>query len=139
MKQQQNMIVVSLALWAGLGSGVLAAQTSDLTARARTHANPVPYTERAVKSGQTIFAKYCAFCHGTDARGNGLLAPAGTHPPDLTDGQWIKGSADGEIFAVIQRGAGESSPMRPFAGKLSDRDIWHVVHYLRSLGPKKRS
>lgn len=137
MNQERTTVIVSLVLWAGVG--MLATHASDSKDRASMNMHPVPFTEASAKSGQAIFAKYCAFCHGTDARGNGPLAPKGTHPPDLTDGQWTHGSTDGEIFTVIQRGAGASSPMKSFAGKLSDRDIWHVVHYLRSLGLKKQS
>jgi mono/diheme cytochrome c family protein len=36
-------------------------------------------------SGEQMYKQYCAACHGTDAKGNGPLAPLlKTPPPDLT-------------------------------------------------------
>jgi len=43
--------------------------------------------------------------------------------------------SDGEIFTVIVNGAGPSSKMVGFKGKMPDQDVWHIVNYLRSLGP----
>ena len=72
--------------------------------------NPVAPTAASVTAGVSTFKKYCAFCHGTAAKGDGPLVPKGmTTPPDLTDEKWDRGSTDGEIFAVIMKGAGRSS------------------------------
>lgn len=36
-------------------------------------------------NGQALYQSYCATCHGTDAKGNGPIAPVlKTSPPDLT-------------------------------------------------------
>ncbi len=36
-------------------------------------------------NGQVLYQNYCATCHGTDAKGNGPMAPVlKTPPPDLT-------------------------------------------------------
>ena len=98
--------------------------------------NPVPTTADSVTAGAATYKKYCAFCHGVAAEGDGPLAPQGSDPPDLTDATWVHGSTDGEIFALIANGAGEGSLMIPFEGKMPDQDLWHVVNYLRSLGPE---
>jgi hypothetical protein len=62
------------------------------------------------------------------------MAPEGTHPPDLTDAKWDRGSTDGEIFLVIRDGAGPKFDMKGYKSKMSETDIWNVVNYLRSLG-----
>jgi len=98
--------------------------------------NPVPATSESVAAGQALYQKYCRFCHGADAKGNGPMAPKGTHPPDLTDNEWTHGSTDGEIFVVLRDGAGPKLEMKPFKGKLTDQDMWNVVNYLRSLQAK---
>ena len=100
--------------------------------------NPVASTPESIKAGQASFQKYCRFCHGADAKGNGPMAPKGTHPPDLTDAEWTHGSTDGEIFVVLRDGAGPKQEMKPFKGKMSDQDMWNVVNYLRSVGPKTK-
>ena len=98
--------------------------------------NPVPTTAASVTAGAATYKKYCAFCHGVAAEGDGPLAPEDSNPPDLTDATWVHGSTDGEIFTVIADGAGANSLMVPFKGKMPDQDLWHIVNYLRSLGPE---
>ena len=110
------------------------AQTAGAAARAMK--NPVAVTPVSVTAGAAAYKKYCAFCHGADAKGNGPLAPKDSNPPSLVDATWTHGSTDGEIFTVISNGTGPSSKMVGFKGKMPDQDIWHIVNYLRSLGSK---
>ena len=112
------------------------AQASGSNAVARAIKNPVASTPASITAGAAAFKKYCAFCHNADAKGNGPLAPKDSNPPDLTDDMWLHGSSDGEIFTVIVNGAGPNSKMVGFGKKLPEQDIWHIVNYLRSLGPK---
>ena len=81
----------------------------------------------------------CAFCHGKDATGNGPLAPKGTTPSNLIDANWDRGETDGEIFLVARDGAGPKFEMKGLKGKISDQDLWNVVNYLRSIGPRGKS
>lgn len=98
--------------------------------------NPVAASPESIAAGKAAFTKNCRFCHGADAKGNGPMAPQGTHPSDLTDAKWDRGSSDGEIFVVIRDGAGPKFDMKGYKGKLADTDIWNVVNYLRSIGTK---
>jgi len=97
--------------------------------------NPVAPTSASIAAGKVVFDKYCRFCHGDDAKGEGALAPKNTHPPNLVDDKWDHGSSDGEIFAVIRDGVGPKFDMKGFKGRLMDQDMWNVVNYLRSLNP----
>ena len=56
-------------------------------------------------------------------------------PADLTDAEWKHGSSDGEIFTVIHDGV-KGTGMKAFARKMTAHQLWNVVNYLRSLGPK---
>jgi mono/diheme cytochrome c family protein len=117
------------------------AQTPGGDPAAKRLKNPVPSTTASVNAGATTFKTYCALCHGTDAKGNGPLAPPNSNPPNLVDATWVHGSSDGEIFNVIVNGPGSATPgvppkMAAFKGLIPDKDIWNVVNYLRSLGPK---
>jgi mono/diheme cytochrome c family protein len=103
---------------------------------AETIKNPVRATAASVTAGAAAYKKYCAFCHGVGAKGDGPLAPKDSDPPDLTDAMWIHGSTDGEIFTTIANGAGADTKMIAFKGKMPDQDLWHIVNFLRSLGPK---
>jgi mono/diheme cytochrome c family protein len=129
-------IVGAAAVWLVAITAVAGAQ-ADKNPAAMKLKNPVKATAESVAAGQATYSKYCKFCHGADAKGNGALAPKGTHPPDLTDAEWMHGSTDGEIFTNIKDGVGPKFDMKPMKNKMSDTDIWNVVNYLRSIGPKK--
>ena len=98
--------------------------------------NPEPTTAASVTAGAAVYKRYCAFCHGIEAKGDGPLAPPDSNPQDLTDDTWLYGSTDGEIFTVIADGSPGNPLMVAFKGTLPDRDMWHIVNYLRSLGPE---
>jgi mono/diheme cytochrome c family protein len=122
-------VVACLTLDVGAQSGRASTDPKNLK-------NPVPSTPASIAAGKATFQKYCRFCHGADAKGNGPMAPEGSHPPDLTDDKWDHGSTDGEIFTVIRDGAGSGSAMKGFNSKLTTQEMWQVVDYLRSIGPK---
>ena len=98
--------------------------------------NPVPPAAKSVAAGRQAFQRYCAPCHGEDGKGGGPLAPRNVHPPDLTDAEWAHGDTDGEIFASIRDGVGPKFDMKPMKSRMTDTEIWNVVNYLRSLGPR---
>ena len=113
------------------------AQTRGAAApAAKTIKNPVASTPASITAGAAVYKKYCAFCHGLTGKGDGPLAPKDADPSDLTDDDWDHGSTDGEIFAFIQAGGGPNSKMVAFKGKIPDQDMWHLINFLRTLGPK---
>jgi mono/diheme cytochrome c family protein len=114
----------------------IAAQNPGGSPEGKKLKNLVPSSPESIKAGQALFQKNCRFCHGADAKGNGPMAPEGTHPSNLTDDKWDRGSTDGEIYLVIRDGAGPKFDMKGYKSKMSDTDIWNVVNYLRSLQGK---
>jgi mono/diheme cytochrome c family protein len=113
-----------------------AAQNPGGSADGKKMKNPVASSAESIKAGQQLFQKNCRFCHGADAKGNGPMAPEGTHPSNLTDEKWERGSTDGELFLVIRDGAGPKFDMKGYKSKMSETDIWNVVNYVRSLQTK---
>jgi len=99
--------------------------------------NPVPSTAASIAAGKANYTKYCQFCHGETAKGDGKMAPKDSHPSDLTDAKWDHGGTDGEVFTVIKTGLPAPSVMKGFSARMTDQQIWEVVDYIRSLGPKK--
>ena len=83
-----------------------------------------------------MFAKYCRSCHGAEGKGDGAGAPKDVHPANLTDAKWDHGSTDGEIFTTIKMGVGPKFDMDSWDGRIKDPDIWNLVNYIRTLGPK---
>ena len=119
-----------------ISSAIVAAQNPGGSPEARKVRNPVPPTAASLKTGAQLFQKNCEFCHGPKGLGDGRLVPKDMHPANLTDTEWVRGSTDGEIFAVIANGAGPEFKMKGVKARLTETEIWHLVNYVRSLGPK---
>jgi len=129
-------VVISAFACALLVAVGAAAQNPGGNPEAKKMKNPVASTPESIKAGQAAFQKNCRFCHGADAKGNGPMAPEGTHPSNLTDAKWDRGDSDGEIFVVIRDGAGPKFDMKGYKSKMTETDIWNVVNYIRSLQGK---
>jgi cbb3-type cytochrome c oxidase subunit III len=130
-----SIVVVVTAMWvAGHTEAWERAQRPN--AEAQKIKNPVPADAESVEAGKKLYQRHCASCHGPNAKGDGGLALSGGTPSDLTDDTWDYGSSDGEIFVVIRDGV--SSDMLSYKDKLNEKQIWQVVNYIRSLGPKPK-
>jgi mono/diheme cytochrome c family protein len=100
--------------------------------------NPIPATKESISNGAGLFAKQCASCHGSGGSGDGAMAAKlKSKPSDLTDAAWTHGPSDGEIFALIRDGA-KNTGMKAFRGALTDRQMWDLVNFIRSIGPGRR-
>ena len=58
--------------------------------------NPFRGDAGAIKEGHQTFLNLCAACHKPDA--TGLVGP------DLTDGKWLHGNTDAQVYLVIMKG-----------------------------------
>jgi mono/diheme cytochrome c family protein len=133
---------VSSAVMFGLGVAlagitVVSAQNPGGNPEAKKMKNPVASSAESIAAGKALYTRNCRFCHGDDAKGNGQMAPKDTHPSDLTDAKWDRGDSDGEIFVVLRDGAGPDFKMKGYKGRVPDNDLWNIVNFLRSVGPKK--
>jgi mono/diheme cytochrome c family protein len=100
---------------------------------------PVPSSEASIKAGATIYQRACRDCHGLRGRGDGITAPPGSKPANLTDAEWKHGGTDAEIFKTIKEGIAPYEHMKPLGKVFPDNDIWHLVNYIRSLAaPAKK-
>jgi cytochrome c len=117
---------------------------SSETADPKTLKNPQEPTPQSIATGKRLFERLCADCHGKTGNGvseaaESLGTSGNSKPSDLTDDKWDHGSTDGEIFVNIRDGVGPNGVMRGLNGKpgISDREIWDIVNFIRSIGPKK--
>ena len=93
--------------------------------------NPIRATSASIRKGKSLFAEYCAMCHGDRGKGDGPMAEAlETKPGDLTDRARMSAQSDGELFWKIAKG---NPPMPDFEKTLSREEIWHLVNYIRTL------
>ncbi len=137
----------SLTAAANRSSAAKPAATGTPQHRPHTHThadaaalkNPVQASPESVSSGAAVFAKQCASCHGASGKGDGAMAAKlKSKPADLTDAEWTHGPSDGEIFTLIRDGA-KNAGMKAYRGVLSERQMWDLVNYIRSLGPPPAS
>ena len=127
------LIAACAVVWTTLA---ISAQNRGGNPEAAKVANPIPASAKSIADGQKLYQTNCRHCHGAKGLGDGPLAPTNPSPSNLTDAEWNHGSSDGEIFALISNGAGPDSQMKAMKTKLMDKDIWNIVNYIRSLGPK---
>lgn len=131
-----GFVVVALSFWLVSEIGVAGSmQEPKRNAEAQKLKNPEPANDESVEAGKKLYQRHCASCHGPQGKGDGSLALAGGTPSDLTDDTWDFGSTDGEIFVAIRDGV--STDMLAYKDKMTEKQIWQTVHYLRSIGPKK--
>ena len=140
MPRAGTIFVAAVAITASIG--LVSAQSKPAGAKpaAKAPKNPVAATTASVKAGQQVYNKECRHCHGLRAKGDGPLAPTNPKPADLTDALWEFGSTDGEIFNVIWNGAPKpGTEMKGVKEILKEKDVWNVVNFIRSIGPKPGS
>jgi mono/diheme cytochrome c family protein len=132
MRRVVVVLTVALALTAGVS-----AQKRGGDPKLKALKNPVPAAAASINTGRAVYGKQCRHCHGLRGLGDGPLAPKNPKPANLTDAAWDHGNSDGEIFTIIKNGApAANSEMKGMKGTLTDKDIWNVVNFLRSIGPK---
>ncbi len=80
---------------------------------------------QAMSLGSSLFANYCAQCHGSSAQG----APGF---PNLTDEEWLWGGEPAQIEQAILKGRNAVMPaLGPALG--TDGDVDAMVSYVQSL------
>jgi mono/diheme cytochrome c family protein len=85
--------------------------------------------------GRQLFAANCAQCHGNAATGGGSA-------PTLNSQEFLKGTSDDQIFALVSGGvSGTEMPAwsLDYGGTMTAEQVRQLVTYLRSLEPKAPS
>ena len=133
--QLSVVALVALVLLVALFTAAVTANARQTrNGEAQKLKNPEANNAETLEAGKKVYARHCASCHGPNGKGDGGMALSGGTPSDLTDDHWDYGSTDGEIFVAIKEGV--SADMLAYKEKLNDKQMWQVVHFLRSLGPK---
>lgn len=125
-------IGIGLSLFVGFG--VLPVRALTLDAHPTTFVRPaVPYTALSIARGDRLYREHCAVCHGAAGYGD---APAAAglpqKPVDLTGKHTAEHTA-GDLFWLLSHGI-PGSPMPGFKEKISERERWDLINFLRTLG-----
>ena len=96
--------------------------------------NAIINSRAAAKSGKATYLRLCQYCHGADGK---ALENIDFEATNLTDPTlWRYGTEPPAIYSAISSGAGGDMP--PFKTKLTERQIWELVAFIRSIGPEDK-
>jgi mono/diheme cytochrome c family protein/rhodanese-related sulfurtransferase len=130
------VISIAIAGAAGCRSKSSSGVTADLDAGvARPDGGrPLPPTRDAlIEQGATDYVKYCALCHGPDAKGY-----AADHAPSLVSETFLATANDYYLARSIREGR-PGTAMAPYAqargGPLTEQDVNALVAFFRANGP----
>ncbi len=99
-----------------------------------------PFDAASIARGQEVYMQQgCAECHGPTGRGDGSSSPFlvddwgyPIDPRDFSTGRFRAGSDGHSVYLRIAGGV-TGTPMPSFA-HLDNESLWHLVHYIQSLG-----
>lgn len=90
-----------------------------------------PVSAADTDTGQKIYKKNCAMCHGADGAGDGpmgkMLKP---QPPSFADAERMAERPDEALVTRIKEG---KKPMPSYEGRLSEDQIQDILAFIRSL------
>lgn len=92
----------------------------------------LPETPISVTQGLAAYSGSCVACHGISGRKPTDIGLA-LYPPALAlDSPAVQQYSDTELFWIIKNGI-RLTGMPSFAEIHTDREIWNIVYYIRSL------
>jgi mono/diheme cytochrome c family protein len=92
--------------------------------------NPFKNDAKAVKQGKSIYAQFCAICHGDKGKGDGIAGGSLSPKPANFTTEIFNKQTDGAVFWKLTEGR---APMAGYKETLSETKRWQLVNYLKSL------
>lgn len=101
-------------------------------------------TQASLDNGKKLYVKLkCGTCHGDKGQGDGPSslglkndAKERIYPTDFTMGVYKGGAEPKNVFKRIATGL-DGSPMPSYAAEAKPKEIWDLVHYIKSLATVK--
>lgn len=96
-------------------------------------------TDENVAEGRKNFLYFCSSCHGEKGMGDGFNAVnVDPQPRDLTDQEeaYMAKLKNEDLFKVISSGGkaiDKSARMPPYGNTLSEKEIWEIIAFVRTL------
>ena len=99
--------------------------------------NPLPRTQAETDAGGRLYAANCLSCHGTLGTGDGEAGRDLTLPPAVLAAMVDQPySVDQYLFWSISEGGLRSGSQMPaYKSRLTSREIWQLVQYMRAGFP----
>jgi copper transport protein len=98
--------------------------------------NPIPPNAESVARGLPLYSANCQPCHGAGGRGDGPVGlTLNPRPADLTTHAVQGVHTDAQLYNWITNGY-PGSLMPGFGQRLSERDRWDLVNFIRTFAPR---
>lgn len=104
--------------------------------------------KQLIEIGQDRFNIFCIVCHGGTGKGDGLVGMQWATPiPSYHQPQYYPGGEkgqDGYLFNVIRHGLANAPGLQPelrmpaYGDRISEREAWAIVAYVRVLQETRR-
>lgn len=127
------LVTIAIGVLTLLSLSDLYAQTWEVPKEVDNVTNPLPLTEEVFTIGAKIYLKKCGACHGEKGDGDGPDGKDLVIDPPALHGSDIQKQTDGALFWKIKVGR---RPMPKYGSRLTDEEIWSLVHYMRGLNGK---
>lgn len=97
--------------------------------------NPIPPTAEVVKEAPSVYESKCSKCHGDKGDGKGSATKGlDVKPRNYTNKNVMEKIPDGQLYWIIANGSDpEATEMGPYKKKLSEEQMWALVHYIRTF------
>lgn len=96
---------------------------------------PFPITQGVLERGRQRYNIFCSPCHGLSGDGDGMIVQRGFRQPPSYHIERLMNAPVGHFFDVITNGFGV---MFPYGYRVSPRDRWAIVAYIRALQLSRR-
>ena len=134
MRRTARWTMAAMGVALAFGPAVALAGDAPWAAPAADKAKKNPVAKAVgARDGKKSYEANCVACHGAQGKGDGPAAAALSPKPKNLGEKEIQDQADGEIFWKISTGRGSMPPWQ----QLPEKERWGLVHYVRSLAPKK--
>jgi mono/diheme cytochrome c family protein len=103
--------------------------------------NPFPITEASLEHGKNLYLIYCGICHGDKGDGQGYLVREENPAKGIVAGVYPAAPANFMLDTFVHSNVGRiyhgimygKNVMGSYADKLSYKERWEVIHYIRSM------
>ncbi len=97
--------------------------------------NPVPQTTDTLQEAKSLYENRCSKCHGSNGDGKGSATKdMDVTPRNYTTKALMETIPDGQLFWIICYGSDpDITEMKGYKKKLSEEQMWSLVHYIRSF------
>ncbi|MBI5563647.1 MAG: cytochrome c [Chloroflexi bacterium] len=118
----------------GMGAGMMQRHSAPIPTAYSGLVNPIAADADSLARGATVYAAYCATCHGDGGMGDGP-AGAALDPAPVPVAHTSQMMGDDYLFwRISEGGVAFQTAMLPWKGTLDEPARWDVINYVRALG-----